>query len=128
MGGTLPIITRLLVRQDDQFGVRLSWLYGSNTLGAVIGTLLAGFILIPTIGVWFSQLTAVAFNLSIGVLALLIDRKLEPLGTEEEGNTEPALPVLPQERPILTLVFWGTAISGLTGPGTGLPLPIGALT
>lgn len=112
MGGTLPIITRLLVRQDDQFGVRLSWLYGSNTLGAVIGTLLAGFILIPTIGVWFSQLTAVAFNLTIGILALLIDRKLEPLRTEEEENTEPALPVLPEERPILTLVFWGTAISG----------------
>ncbi|MEE3328250.1 MAG: fused MFS/spermidine synthase [Myxococcota bacterium] len=136
MGGTLPVITRLLVRQDDQFGVRLSWLYGSNTLGAVVGTLLAGFILIPTIGVWNSQLAAVAFNLAIGILALLIDRQLEPLQTEEEEeeSAEPSLPVLPEERPILTLVFWGTAVSGFASLSLevlwtrGISLAVGSST
>lgn len=134
MGGTLPVITRLLVRQDDQFGVRLSWLYGSNTLGAVVGTLLAGFILIPTIGVWNSQLAAVAFNVLIGVLALVIDRRLEPLNAEDEEDPEPALPVLPEERPILTLVFWGTAIGGFASLSLevlwtrGISLAVGSST
>ncbi|MEE3329081.1 MAG: fused MFS/spermidine synthase, partial [Myxococcota bacterium] len=134
MGGTLPVITRLLVRQDDQFGVRLSWLYGSNTLGAVVGTLLAGFILIPTIGVWNSQLAAVAFNVLIGVLALVIDRRLEPLDAEDEEDPEPALPVLPEERPILTLVFWGTAIGGFASLSLevlwtrGISLAVGSST
>ena len=134
MGGTLPIVTRLLVRQDEQFGVRLSWLYGSNTLGAVVGTLLAGFILIPTIGVWNTQLAAVAFNLAIGIVALVIDRQLEPIETEYEEEVEPSLPVLPEERPILTLVFWGTAISGFASLSLevlwtrGISLAVGSST
>jgi len=45
MGGTLPALSRLVSRQG---GLRssLSWLYGLNTLGAVLGVLLASFVLL----------------------------------------------------------------------------------
>lgn len=37
MGGTLPVLTRFLVHRHGEFGTRLAWLYGVNTLGAVGG-------------------------------------------------------------------------------------------
>src|SRR5882757_6332870 len=49
MGGTLPILVRGLTREDE-LGARISRLYWVNTLGAVFGTLLAGFVLLPSLG------------------------------------------------------------------------------
>ena len=114
MGATLPVITRLLVSAEEEFGVRLSWLYGSNTLGAVLGTLLAGFVMIPALGVWHTQLCAVFVNLGIGFLALLIDRRLEALPVESTQEVSKAKVPLEDasERIVLQWVFWGTAISG----------------
>lgn len=54
-----------------------SWvglLYGFNTLGAVIGTLLAGFLLIWLAGMNLTIWLAAAVNLGIGVGAILIGR------------------------------------------------------
>lgn len=121
MGGTLPVVMRLLVREDAQFGVRLSWLYGSNTLGAVIGTLLAGFVLIPALGVWQTQLCAVVAGLAIGAVSLWIDRGITPLPVIARGSTAAPESVAKDEVPsvapgdtpaVLRWVFWGTAIGG----------------
>ncbi len=43
MGGTLPVVSRFLTTRSDQFGRRLAFLYGINTLGAVAGAFAAGF-------------------------------------------------------------------------------------
>ena len=51
----------------------MSWLYALNTLGAMTGTLLAGYILIPAIGIQRSFLLAAALNVIVGVAALLLD-------------------------------------------------------
>ncbi|HYL09712.1 MAG TPA: fused MFS/spermidine synthase, partial [Candidatus Acidoferrales bacterium] len=50
MGGTLPILVRGLTRKSAELGSRVSRLYWVNTLGAVAGTLLAGFVLLPMLG------------------------------------------------------------------------------
>jgi spermidine synthase len=116
MGATLPVVTRFLVRAEDEFGVRLSWLYGSNTFGAVLGTLLAGFVMIPALGVWQTQLCAVFINASIGIIALWVDRRLAPLPTQDSeragAGEESSVAMNASERRVLELVFWGTAISG----------------
>ena len=78
MGATLPIMTRLLVHARHEFGRRLSWLYGSNTLGAVVGTLAAGFVMIPALGVAATQWVAVGANLAVGVIALVVDARRAP--------------------------------------------------
>lgn len=58
MGGTLPILVSFLVRQEGELGERLAGLYAINTIGAVIGALMAGFVLLPLVGVWHSGLLA----------------------------------------------------------------------
>src|SRR5215470_457630 len=50
MGGTLPAATRAVVTEEDTGRRFLAVLYGSNTLGAVLGTLLATFYLLEKLG------------------------------------------------------------------------------
>lgn len=50
MGGTLPVLSRAVTESNRQIGVRPGRLYGFNTLGALVGCALAGFVLLPFIG------------------------------------------------------------------------------
>ena len=52
MGATLPILASGVVRRAAQIGKRVGWLYAINTFGAVGGTVLAAFYLIPNLGLW----------------------------------------------------------------------------
>jgi spermidine synthase len=85
MGGTLPVLTKFFLKQDDRVGSTAGRLYAVNTVGAVLGTLAAGFVLIPEIGVRASLFGAAGINLAIGVVALLMaclwERGDPPLAT-----------------------------------------------
>ena len=74
MGGTLPLLVRFAVERRSDLGERLAGLYAINTVGAVLGALLAGFVLLPTLGVFRSGLVAAAVNLAIGIAAIVTDR------------------------------------------------------
>ncbi len=74
MGLTLPILTRHLVRADPDVGERIARLYGLNTLGAVLGTVVSGYVLIELLGLRGSTFVAVVLNLGAGAGALLIAR------------------------------------------------------
>ncbi len=75
MGGTLPILSRGVVNHRDYVGKSLSLLYFFNTLGASIGTLLAGFVLIRVLGMTVSNsLTAIA-SISLGLLVYTVSSK-----------------------------------------------------
>jgi len=50
MGGTLPALTRHVSVLNANLGVGFSVLYGINTLGALTGCLVAGFLLLPFLG------------------------------------------------------------------------------
>ena len=50
MGATLPLLTRYAVRTDREVGPRVALLYAINTAGAVVGTVVAAFILLPALG------------------------------------------------------------------------------
>lgn len=67
MGGTLPVLGRLLGQQapEDIFAL----IYTINTVGASIGTLLAGFVFIPLIGHTGTVAVAVSGNLFAALLA-----------------------------------------------------------
>ncbi len=73
MGATLPAMSRWV--QTTPEGV--SWLgffYGGNTGGAVIGSLLAGFYLLRVHDMATATFVAVALNVSVAVLAILVAR------------------------------------------------------
>jgi len=114
MGGTLPVLARGLVQSHADFGPRLAWLYGINTLGAVIGAVGAGFVLIPSLGVWRTQLVAVAFNVSIGLASLAAGRVMRgaPVASVEDPELS-TVPVSDVERRALWLAYCGTALAGL---------------
>src|SRR5262249_8740157 len=73
MGGTLTLLIRHLVRRDLQAaGWKIGLLYGLNTAGAAAGCFLTDWALIPSVGLWATQLAAVGLNLvaAIGALRL----------------------------------------------------------
>src|SRR5262249_38192374 len=51
MGTTLPLLVGELSRRKQAFGAALGRLYGCNTLGAVVGVLLAEAVLVRRVGV-----------------------------------------------------------------------------
>jgi spermidine synthase len=80
MGGTLTLLIRHLVRSDPQADSwRIAVLYGVNTAGAAIGSLLTDFALVPLTGLLITQAVAVSFNLIAGLGALLMVRSAAPV-------------------------------------------------
>ena len=76
MGGTLPVLTRALMGDDrGLLKPSLGRLYGLNTLGAMLGTALAGFFLVEFVGVRASLWVTAALNLAIGVTAIRLGRE-----------------------------------------------------
>ena len=77
MGGTLPVLLRAITDKKKDIIVNTSLLYAFNTLGAMTGTVLVGFVLIRFIGVWRTNLLTVFINLAMGVTALAISGRFE---------------------------------------------------
>ncbi|MCP4690437.1 MAG: hypothetical protein GY859_20450, partial [Desulfobacterales bacterium] len=76
MGMTLPVVVGgLFGKVKGRFSSLAGLLYGVNTMGAVTGTLLAGFYLIPEIGILKTCLFTGVVDLLIGVVVFLMDRK-----------------------------------------------------
>ncbi|WP_312999265.1 fused MFS/spermidine synthase [Pseudomonas sp.] len=87
MGGTLPVLVRSLAAEPGKAGGQL---YAANTLGAIVGTLLAAFVLIASLGVRGSALFAAMLNLLAAAGALWLQRQ-QPLalGTPvKHGNAK----------------------------------------
>ncbi|SDJ40045.1 Predicted spermidine synthase with an N-terminal membrane domain [Pseudomonas delhiensis] len=79
MGGTLPVLVRALKPANDQLGRAGGGLYAANTAGAIAGTLLAAFVLLPALGVLGSACAAAGLNLLAAAGALLARREaVEP--------------------------------------------------
>jgi spermidine synthase len=87
MGATLPVLSRFFVRDIGTVGQRVGTLYAFNTFGAVIGTYLAGFELLPMMGMQLTLLFTVTLNIGVGLLVILFNRRL---GILTEPNSERA--------------------------------------
>src|SRR2546425_6367719 len=87
MGGTLPVLTRALTGEDrGLLKPSLGRLYGLNTLGAMTGTALAGFLLIEFVGVRASLWATAALNLAIGVVAIRFGRQEAVEASQSSGE------------------------------------------
>lgn len=113
MGGTLPLVVKGLVDRERELGSGFAWLYGANTLGSAAGALATGFALIPALGVWHTQLTAVVLNVVVGVIALVLDRRsVESKRVEAFSAASPASQLPGEASGALRIAFWGTAVAG----------------
>jgi spermidine synthase len=88
MGATFPVLATDSARRPGQ-RIAPHWLYAVNLAGAVAGVALAGFVLMPRMGVWRTIVVGAAVNFAVaaGILALPRTRKseLEARETAEPG-------------------------------------------
>jgi spermidine synthase len=75
LGASLPLLSRPLEQASGSYGFALGRLYGLNTLGAVAGTLLAEFVLIPSLGLRGSGVFAAGCNLCAAAIAWYVARQ-----------------------------------------------------
>ncbi|MBN1806438.1 MAG: fused MFS/spermidine synthase [Sedimentisphaerales bacterium] len=67
MGSTLPLLGRFVTSLEKEAGHLVGRLYAINTLGAVVGCFLAGFVLIRFFGVMNTLYAAAALNLIVAL-------------------------------------------------------------
>ncbi len=96
MGGTLPVLSRFVVTDRERLGRGLGLLYAVNTLGATLGSFLAGFALVATLGLDGCIILAAGLNVLIGAAVWTTFRGQTPLPLAE---AEPALSAPAQARP-----------------------------
>jgi predicted membrane-bound spermidine synthase len=88
MGVTLPMLTRYLIVRRDSLGSSAGVLYTSNTLGAAIGAIATGYLIMPALGVTSSLRLAVMINIAVAVTALAIARYQSRRAAEPEEAPE----------------------------------------
>ena len=80
MGATLPVLIRQVAADDATAAGRAGLLYTANTLGAALGAALAGYLLVPSVGLKATVSIAALLNVAAGGLAVAVARgvRVEP--------------------------------------------------
>jgi spermidine synthase len=76
IGATFPLVTKIYARNLGRVGTALGNVYSVNTMGGVLGSVVAGFLLIPAMGVQKGILLVSAINVLVGVVVLLKDPEM----------------------------------------------------
>lgn len=77
MGATLPVLSAAILRVAGHDSNSVTRLYACNLVGAILGTLAAGFVLLPAVGVRTTIIVAAAINVVIGLVAIAIQRRIQ---------------------------------------------------
>jgi spermidine synthase len=129
MGGTLPVLSRFVSNQPKDLRSYLSFLYGVNTFGAVLGAVAAGFFLLRFYTVSTTLQVAILTNVLIGLAALLLQDRaaivLAPNPSVSEvkemplkgGSVDFSRPEGIENAFPLKLVLWGIGVSGFCALG-----------
>jgi spermidine synthase len=76
MGMTVPLVVKIYARSLDRLGTALGQVYSVNTIGGVVGSVVAGFVLIPLVGVQDGIVAAGVLSMAIGVALVLAEPAL----------------------------------------------------
>ncbi|MFC1574654.1 fused MFS/spermidine synthase [Gemmatimonadota bacterium] len=117
MGGTLPVLIKYFAKRQEKLGWDVGLLYSTNTFGAVVGSLSAGFFLILFLGVREAAYAAGVVNLLIAGMAFALDRRhgFRPVeeGVQPDGERDPKGPgggIYSSN--VARLALWTVGISG----------------
>lgn len=86
MGATFPIASRWMVRTAASAAQDAGGLYAANTLGAAVGAVLAGFVLIPALGLAGSTWVGVVLNITAAAGAFAIARSASLVADSTNEN------------------------------------------
>jgi spermidine synthase len=70
MGIAFPLVNKIYIRNLEGISHGIGNVYSLNTLGSVVGSFMAGFVLIPFIGITKSILLIASINLALGAIVL----------------------------------------------------------
>lgn len=114
MGGTIPVLTQAL-SQDLNSATRVhSQIYAFNTFGAALGSFVAGFYLLPTLGLPLSLFYMGLINVLTGIIFYSLENFL---WKEKTILSEPASPVEKTEASPFKWVWVVVFISGFVTLG-----------
>lgn len=88
MGGTVPFLTRGVSRNFSETTSIHAKVYAINTAGAFIGTLLAGFLLIPALGLPATMMTAAFLNILTAAFFFILSRAFPNVESVEMKKLE----------------------------------------
>ena len=74
MGATFPVAAKAFVTDREQTGLAVGWLYAANSAGALLGSLVAGFALIPALGASRANLVLAGVSVTLAMVAALSSR------------------------------------------------------
>lgn len=123
MGATLPILSKYLTKESSRIGETAALLYGVNTLGAVLGSFVSGFVLIPTLGISKTIYIAALINILISITVFLLckrvitDESVAPIEAvksrkESEAKAREVTPYY-NNQTLIVSVLLGIGFSGL---------------
>ena len=123
MGATLPILSRYLTNvRTDIVTFNVGSLYTVNTAGAIIGTFMTGFILLPAVGVNNSVYIAASLNLVLATLVIFLamaNQKVQAdtviTKDEEPGSTLEAKIASAQDNIPLHLIKYSMLALAISG-------------
>jgi spermidine synthase len=73
MGMTIPIATSIYTKGKTGVGSAVGRVFAINTMGGVLGSIMAGFLLIPLIGISGSIMMVATINATIGIALILAE-------------------------------------------------------
>src|SRR3954447_10050761 len=118
MGGTLPLLSAWLQKQSNDPGWWSARFYSTNSLGAVFGAWVAGFLLIRSTGMVATlQMTALV-NVLLGFAAINLGRRVQAvMNANGQSKSESATgeAALAQQGDNLKTLRWVTALVAITG-------------
>lgn len=120
MGATLPVLMTYITRSDRGIGHAAGWLYGINTCGATVGSALAGFWLMPSVGLFRTNLAAAGMNFTIAAVAWWLLRNAPAAEPVRKTNPtrQPRKPAATQAEPLsraMDAVWPVLVVSALSG-------------
>src|SRR5205814_325066 len=108
MGLAFPLANAIIQRAERPVGRRAGILYLSNTVGAVCGSLAAGFLLLPVLGIQGSAtILTTAAALAVGPLYLATDAGRALLGPSSSAASNKTRPTYPLAFAVSILVAGG---------------------
>lgn len=98
LGATFPYAIRGLVHEDGKAGRTTAWLYSANTFGAVTGSLAAGLVVLPAVGIRASTWFGASLSLVAAAVAMLLERRASrhaPQVADDGGAIDRSFPFTP---------------------------------
>lgn len=91
MGISLPMLSKAVNRSAEGAASLIGWLYGFNTLGSGLGTLISGWYIVGTLGYDKTVYLGAALSFLVGISALTLAGRFPRIQPQQPDSNQPAL-------------------------------------